>query len=301
MPTSSSVRRVHFEDGIPIGSSDPRLGLPEPTPEPEAELNPEDSEDENFVPDYLLGNITGEWASPRGTTEQALRPFVPHWKPVGRKRDWTGYCDADPHCIRQIGIPHTETDRAHERIHYELGWPGHTDYRSPDELPPEARAREGLRELLEHPFDHNKCDERCHGTPEQRLERGNYGKLWFSLWYRLLVSMGQLNRIYHSLLKLLRSWIRNVERTGSKCTWRVQQDYLGRPTARVYGPHTNGLYEFERGVVRFWDSYITYQEYWRIYRDLVGEWIPRQYRSGENFAAFGSWCWTVPVAPLLAL
>ena len=137
MPTSSSVpRSVHFEDGIPIGS--PRR----PTTEPEEELNPEDSEDEDFVPDYLLGNITGEWASPRGTTQQALRPFVPNWKPVGRKRDWTGYCDADPHCIRQIGIPHTETDRAHERIHYELGWPGHSDYQPPGSLPPEARERE---------------------------------------------------------------------------------------------------------------------------------------------------------------
>ena len=169
MPTSSSVpRSVHFEDGIPIGS--PRR----PTTEPEEELNPQDSEDENFVPDYLLGNVTGEWASPRGTTQQALRPFVPHWKPVGRKRDWTGYCDADPHCIRQIGIPHTETDRAHERVHYELGWPGHTDYRPPENLPTEARAREYLRELLGQPFDHLTCDERFHGTPDQRLEKGDY-------------------------------------------------------------------------------------------------------------------------------
>ena len=178
-----------------------------------------------------------------------------------------------------------------------LAWPGHGDYDLPD-----PREREELSgELYGQPFDFHTCEERFHGTVDERRNHGNFGKLWRSIWFRLLVSMGQLNRTYHTLLKLLRSWIDDFERTGSKWTWRTQRDDLGRNPARLYGPNTKGHYEFERAVVRFWDSHITYQEYWGFFTDLVGEWILKKYRPGKTFAEFDSWCWAVPVAPLLAL
>ena len=90
------------------------------------------------------------------------------------------------------------------------------------------------------------------------------------------------------MLKLLEKWVDDFVETGSKWTWKYPGFYPG-------------YFEFERALVRVWDSYTTYQTYWRIYRDMVGDWVPERYRNSRTLAESDSWCWMSPLAPMLAL